>query len=576
MNSDDDLVFKGQREVIVLGGRHIFALQGRGTDASEVFLAGGYRDAVPASQIETSRIADLNGQFALLRHDPKSHVLRVAIDRFGFFPLFFTVAANRLYLSSSLRAFVDLDIVTPETETDFAALSDILAFNVPFDRRTPLCGVSAITGGTELTIDLNTLDLQTDRIWNPVDLLRKADLHFDDVRDRLVTLFQQGVEQAIANQERVAITLSGGADSRCLLAAALVTGVPISTYSTGVPGSRAGVYAQRMAQLCGVPHTSSPLDEEFVRNFPTLMEQSIMAMDGMSFSSEVEAAWLREHVPRGGVLLHGAFAELFKIGKMHNFHFDKAMALVPEKELSQRIWERFSTRYRLRSEGFCPAYRERLNEQARSALDEKVRRYQRELDTAGVLQMLYVDEFLGKVARSSRMMWAQRIPVAFPFAFPPLIDLMLQVKTDEKIDNRFVAYLLKKINHLLARFPDSNTGVPIGSSRLRREATHVLDWSTKKLLGSNARADHQDFSHWLSGTRPGIEAVFERLQRQLKIFDMNQIQRLTDRCRSGDDLASRTLQFLWGWGLWALEVAQGRKEPKRSGLDASGMPALAE
>jgi asparagine synthase (glutamine-hydrolysing) len=541
-------MFSGQRAVVVVNGRHDFVAHPSVGAGPETYLAGSYRDSDLPSQIRIERISNLFGHFVLLRHLPGAHTLSITTDRFGMHPFYSAHHAGRLYLSSSLTALAERGVI--RGDVDIAALSDILAFNVPLDQRTPWQGATGFAGGSEVTVNLDTLEQKTRRLWNPVELLRNADISFDSVKDQLVELFLQGVEQAIAGQGNVAVTLSGGADSRCLLAAALRAKRNVFTYSTGVPGSRAIAYAGRMAELCGVPHRSQPLNGEFVERFPTLLRQSILLMEGMSFSSEVEASWLRDHVAAGDVLLHGGFAELFKIKEMHTFPVNFQTARLSGPARSEALWKRFSTQHSLRRDAFCADYRERIGEQARQHLKEKTSRYPEDLDPAGVLQMLYIDEFLGKVTKYSRLAWNRRIPVYFPFAYPPLIDLILRVRTKDKISNQFVTYLLRKTHRTLARFPDSNTGAPIGASYLRRELIHVFDWTMRRLFRRKWSADHQDFADWLSRMKPGIEEVFAALQSATGMFDMDRVKILAGRCRAGDELSAWTLNFLWAWGLW--------------------------
>jgi hypothetical protein len=305
-----------------------------------------------------------------------------------------------------------------------------------------------------------------------------------------------------------------------------------------------------MAELCGVEHHSYPLDDCFLQKLPALMRHTTLLAEGMSFSSEVEAAWLRDNVTTGNVILHGGFAELFKIRKMHPFPYEESIARLSRQAVSQRLWERVERGYTLRRQGLRADYSERLGAQARQHLEEKIANYPRHLDAAGVLQTLYIDEVLGKVTRCSRMMWNQRIPLKFPFAYPPLMDLILRIQTRDKIANHFGAYLLRRISPKLARFPDSNTGVRIGASRVHRELVHVADWTRRKLFKSKVSADHQDFADWLSLMKPGIEAAFSELQSKTEAFDMKQVGRLASQCRAGDDLSAYTIRFLWAWGLW--------------------------
>jgi len=553
-NPASDLVFAGRCEVVVIDGRHDFVAHPGTGETPETYLAGSYANAVDPSQLKFEQAGDLFGHFVLLRHSKGTHSLSIATDRFGMFPFYWARRADRLFLSTNLSTFVKRGIL--DRQVDVAGLSDILAFNVPTDQRTPWLGATSFAGGTAVTINLDTLDHHSRRLWKPIDLLRNADTSFDSVKDQLVEVFLEGTALASRGRSNVAITLSGGADSRCLLAALLHAGHKAVTYSTGVPGSRALDYARQMAELCRVPHHSHPLDGAFLKAYPALLQQSVLLNDGMSFSSEVEASWLRDHVASGDVLLHGAFAELFKIGQMHSFHYDARSARLSGNALADNLWKRFSVQYAPRRNAFCAALREQLDEQARQHLEDKVNRYQADLDADGVLQMLYIDEHLGKVAKYSRVVWAHRIPVYFPFAYPPLVDLMLRVRTKDKIEERFVTYLLKRTNRLLARFPDSNTGAPIGASYLRREAIHVVDWLQARLFGSKASADHQDFASWLSHMQPPIEQVLAELQSATGLFESSQVDVLIDRCRTGDQLAAWTLNFLWAWGLWRTASAR--------------------
>lgn len=546
-----DLVFAGQREVIVVDGVRTFVVHTGDDVESEVYLAGAYSDHDRPSDIKIERIAHLNGAFVLLRYDKSKRSLRIAMDRYGSFPLYSVPRQGRLYLSHSLAALAERGLI--DGDIDFAGVSDVFAFHMPLDQRTLWRGVAGFPAGCEIVVDLDTLEQTIKRLWDPVELLRHADISFESVKDELAELFLQGFEQAVAGTDDIAITLSGGADSRCLLAASVRARCNTITYATGVSGSRAVDYARQMAELCGVEHHSYPLDDGFVQKLPTLMRHTTLLAEGMSFSSEVEAAWLRDNVTSGKVLLHGGFAELFKIGKMHGFRYEQAMARLSGRAVSQSLWQRVERSYALRRQGLRADYFERLGEQARQHLEEKVARYSRDLDAAGVLQMLYIEEFLGKVARCSRIMWNQRIPLMFPFAYPPLVDLILRVKTRDKIANHFGAHLLSRISPKLARFPDSNTGVRIGASRAHRELVHVADWTKRKLFKSKVSADHQDFASWLSRMQPGIEVAFSGLQSRTQAFDMEQVERLASRCRAGDDFSAHTIRLLWAWGLWMAE-----------------------
>lgn len=546
MPSKSDIVFGSRQEFILRNSNQSFAKYGDGDQNRQHLLAGSFAGDAKLDKLSNEEISAQFGQFILLTHDRLRQTVTIVTDRFGLFPAYLARIDGKLYVSTDLAALTALapDCNVPDSE----AVSDLLAFNVPFDHRTPYRAIQAILGCTELTIDLDSLAVQTRKLWNPAALLARADLYFDQVKDEMVELFLEGVQLATASSP-VYVTLSGGADSRCLLAASLHLGRQTATYSTGVPGSRAIDYAQRMAQLCNVPSTFRPLDAAFVGALEGLMQESFEVLEAMSFSSELEAMWLSKAVAQDGVMLHGAFAELYKINKMHLYYLDPKLARAQGEDVGAQLWQRFASRYAQRRSAFAPVFRDAFGNHAQEHLMKKVAGYQRGLDTAGVVQMLYIEEFLGKVVKSSSRMWSQRLPTFFPFAYPPLVDLILRVRTQDKAASRFVTYFLKKMHAGLARFPDSNTGAPIGATWLHRESIHVADYVAKKIFSTNRRAEHQDFSKWLSSMPNDLDHLFSRLQQKNALFDMRAVERLIRACRAGDDMASRTLTTLWSYSL---------------------------
>jgi hypothetical protein len=546
MPSNTDIIFSGAHKILLRNKAAAFSRYASVEKNRDFYLAGSFAGTARLDQLGSAEISAQFGQFILLTHDRVRRTVTIVTDRFGLFPAYVVHFAGKLYVSTDLA---DLTALSPGCNVpDMHGVSDLLAFNVPFGSRTPYRAIQAILGSTELTIELDTLAIHSRKLWDPVALLSRADLRFEQVKDQMVDLFMEGVRLATA-MSPVCVTLSGGADSRCLLAASLALGCETATYSTGVPGSRAIDYAQRMAQLCDVPSTFRPLDAGFIGAFEGLMQESSDVLQAMSFSSELEAMWLSKAVAQDGVMLHGGFAELYKIDKMHLYYLDAKLKRARGEEVGAQLWRRFASRYEQRRNAFTPVFRDALAHHAQDHLMAKVAHYQNDLDTAGVAQMLYIDEFLGKVVKSSARMWNDRLPTFFPFAYPPLVDLILRVRTQDKCTSRFVTYFLKKVHAGLARFPDSNTGAPIGASWLRRESIHVADYIGKKIFSTNRRAEHQDFSTWLSSMPSDLDRLFDDLQQKNPLFDMVNIERLIRACRGGDDMASRTLTTLWSYSL---------------------------
>jgi hypothetical protein len=239
----------------------------------------------------------------------------------------------------------------------------------------------------------------------------------------------------------------------------------MSAFSTGIPGSRSLLYAERMARLCGVPFQSSPLGPEFVRGYAASVESNVCLTDAMSFSSESEALWLRDHVPPGvDVMVHGAFAELYKIAHMHRLPWDAHHRRGGRAGLEQEMRARAASRLARRSAALAPEVRRGLMETLEENMPSGLAPLPRSMSLAGLMQALYLEDFLGTVSVASGKLWNARVPTAFPFSYPPYVDLLLRVRAEDKADFRFPLQVLSRTNPALAAFPDSNTGARIGAS----------------------------------------------------------------------------------------------------------------
>lgn len=515
-----------------------------GRDATTVaYLAGSYAGGAAPSNLDALRAGMLHGQFVHLRYDIQKQRLTILTDRYGFYPFYIARVAGKIVLGADLHRLARH--LGQHTFTDDEAVSGLVAFDAPFGQRTPFKGIDMAGAARCIQINLMTLAVRSTATWDPAALLSQADVPLENVKTQLVKLFQEAVEVTAQGHANLALTLSGGVDSRCLLAVCTHLGKRIETYTTGVPGSRALDYAAAMAKLSAVPNHQHPLGQGFVAALPGLMALCAQRMQGMSTASEIEAAWLSSQVPAGAMMLHGAFAELFKIGEMHRYGYTPRLAGMSADTLAQHLTQACAPRQAGRLAGFHPDRRSVLAGHARTQLAGKVHANHRTLGVAGTLQLLYIEEFLGKITRSSWQMWSPTMPLAFPFAYPPLVDLILQVRPEDKLSNRFAMFLLQQAHRGLAAFPDANTGAPIGASRLCREAIHIVDFAARKLLGSTRRADHQNFSAWLNHCEPGLRTVFAELQCGSFSFDSVAVSQMIARCQTGDTEAARALHFLW-------------------------------
>lgn len=525
-----DLVFRGRKEVVVVDGQeHFRRLETR--DGTEAWLLGSLIGEGPEALADPSRFADPFGRYLLLVHDPRAHTLTLHDDRHGAIPCYEARSADRLFFSLRLQLLVARG--ASPGRLDPASLAGLLAFDRPLGCGTLLAGVRTLDAATSTTIGLDDLGVRTSRRWEPERLLGSERLAIEDVQEELADRFLAGVEAAVGDAEHVAVTLSGGIDTRCLLAAALALGRPVAAYHVSVPGSRARQYARRIAEACNVPFEAHAIDAGFARRYPELLARVVDATEGMKLGPQTEMLWLRDQIPPESVVLHGAFGELSKLRVLRNLWIDETLIATPRRELAALLWRRFEPPLRSGLRIFSPELRHAIEPHARRDLEARLEAAPADLDAADAVQWLYLDDF-PRSARYGHQLWNARVPTRFPFLHPAYVDLLLRVRNADRLEQRAQLHFLQRTNPLLYRMPDENTGTRADAHRLWSELVRIADKLRILLADSKVEAGHGDLLGWLQRMDPGPEHFVEEV-RGLGLYDVESLLGLAREVREAGE-----------------------------------------
>lgn len=161
-------------------------------------------------------VRGMNATASVVLHQRDHDRVMIVTDRLGTHPVYYTETPDGIVFSTSVQALLGHSAVDPVPDID--GLYSYLAFNRVPGVDTPFEGVHTLPPGSITTIDLSTGDLDTERYWrleyDPMDR------SFSYFVDRFVELLQRVFAERAADDRRYAILLSGGSDSRLLLAAA--------------------------------------------------------------------------------------------------------------------------------------------------------------------------------------------------------------------------------------------------------------------------------------------------------------------------------------------------------------------
>lgn len=183
------------------------------------------------ADLSMSFLRELNGSFSIVIHDADRGLTHLISDRLGTRHFYYANRDHLIAWGSEIKAFAAiprLDLTLNKT-----ALRSYLRIGHPDDNDTWFNEVTLLAPASILTIDSETFSTRTHAYWSWNEIQETG--HDPEICD----LFQRAVSSQCSNAGEIAITLSGGLDSRAILAAVprdLLPAVTCITY--GVESSQ--------------------------------------------------------------------------------------------------------------------------------------------------------------------------------------------------------------------------------------------------------------------------------------------------------------------------------------------------
>jgi asparagine synthase (glutamine-hydrolysing) len=229
----------------------------------------------------------LNGGFCGLLVDARSRHAVLFNDRYGSRRIYWHANAHGFYFATEAKALLAVD---PRLrELGARALGELLSCGCVLQNRTLFTKISILPNAARWIFHPDGR-CRRESYFSPQTWEAQPALSAAEYRDRLRETLRRVVSRHVRGDEEVGISLTGGIDSRLVLAlAGCREGVSCYTFA-GPCGESADVrLARRMAAACGLSHHTIRVDAEFLRRFPALAEEAVYLSDGaMDVSGAVE------------------------------------------------------------------------------------------------------------------------------------------------------------------------------------------------------------------------------------------------------------------------------------------------
>lgn len=263
--------FVTQKFVLIHGDLGILPERGWRADAETVSAIAGalyfgekrlYPDTEPQPELrtaaerlgrgETQILTQANGTFALCVYSLSGHKLRLASDSLGGRPLYYAIHSGALFFATSSEALRRLKLF-PLT-VDLVSYFEQEAVYYPTGSRSTIREIGVLVDNQVLEASAERISTSRYFDWASVEGAVESE---EALALRCATSFQEAMRCRIQPGTQASL-LSGGLDSRLIVADLHARGCPVEAVNLAPENSQDLVYAQRFAAALDIPLSLVP------------------------------------------------------------------------------------------------------------------------------------------------------------------------------------------------------------------------------------------------------------------------------------------------------------------------------
>lgn len=264
----------------------IFSLQHEDGSATDRPSIDQLLDAY--SQVGLRALSRFNGWFSLVIVDRRTSRVILSNDRYGLGRIYWRDTGEGFHFASEAKALL---AVLPDTRRlDPRGVAEFLSNGCVLQNRSLYAGIELLPGGSCWTFEQGRL-IEKGRHFDPAVWEQRSPIPATDYVDELTRVFSRVVRRYVHDDRGVAMSLTGGLDSRMVLAWGRMRAGTLPCYTFGGPIRDCAdvTIARDLARVSGQSHQTLYVEDDFFRAFTDLAARNIHATDGnMDVSGAIE------------------------------------------------------------------------------------------------------------------------------------------------------------------------------------------------------------------------------------------------------------------------------------------------
>jgi asparagine synthase (glutamine-hydrolysing) len=237
--------------------------------------------------------AGLNGRFHGLLADRARGLVLLFNDRYGMHRLYYYQGKNAFYFAAEAKAIL---AICPELRRlDLRGLGEFLTCGCVLENRTLYEGIQVLPPASAWVFRGRSLESRAG-YFRPKDWEEQDQLEPESYYRALRQIFAQNLPRYFNGHEQIGISLTGGLDTRMIMAWRNAPARSLRCYTFGGPFRRCrdvGVAAQ-VARSCQQEFEVIPLGREFLSRFSYYAERTMYLTDGCAHVNQCADLYLNE------------------------------------------------------------------------------------------------------------------------------------------------------------------------------------------------------------------------------------------------------------------------------------------
>lgn len=499
-------------------------------------------------------LCGLNGLYVAAVWNKKEKRLQIINDRYGFKKMYYWHGRDKFVFASEYKTicwFPDF----PKKIDEFA-FANLMSYGYVLEDRTLFEDIKLLPPASILTVQSNNLTIN--KYWD-YSFYEEGDprLSEDEYIDAFAEKLTRAVEKRVKGLDRLALSLSGGLDSRTMAAVLyrLNKSDCVKAFSFG-PGHCYDVrFGKKIAQKLGFQFESTEIQPDFIQKHAREFQYLSEGMRSCDWAWQIhyqKRAFLKDnmHTVLGGFLgdaicapraswtrLINVHDDETAIDRAYKIHIDSFNEVEMARYLNPEIYKKVKNyNFEVLRETYLNAPTTNILNKARYAnLHQRQRR-----STYG-----FVDYSEFHVNRIS------------PFIDSEFVDFLLHVPPELKVKQSLYKKMLIKHFPEVVKIGHSETGIPIKPSRWQ-EGMHWRKEQYKNLLskiGITSRIDRVNYIEadeaLRTGSRQFMLDVFSKSPILKDFFHENNFNNLVSDFLRNNSVGYEKICYPLSFLLWA-------------------------